>query len=290
MDLIVVIRTVKERTFEACQSIVASQVDESRICIVNEAPFEKALARCYETGIASGAKWMMTLDGDVLLRPGAVRDFHAAAEAMAPEYFQIEGLVLDKLSGKFRKAGHRIYRTEHLPLALDQIPAATDAKLRPEWETLHAMGKLGQPSKEIDVVFGIHDYEQFYADIYRKAFVHARKHPEQASEFIDRWTERLTSDNDFRIALRGFCDGLVIDSSAAIDKRKYTDRANAALGDLELIEKSPLDSNASIETNITPILQENAVRQTRPAAAKKMTALPDSWLANTISKWAKRRR
>ncbi|WP_225852784.1 hypothetical protein, partial [Haemophilus parainfluenzae] len=59
-DFIVVIRTAGERTFEACRALVAQQVCLDQIHVASEIPFELTLRRCYEIGIESGARWMIT--------------------------------------------------------------------------------------------------------------------------------------------------------------------------------------------------------------------------------------
>src|SRR5690606_39569755 len=69
-DLVVIVRTAGERTFELSHSLLLAQVPADRVLVVDERPFEKALRRTYELGIEHAARWTMTLDADVLLRPG----------------------------------------------------------------------------------------------------------------------------------------------------------------------------------------------------------------------------
>jgi hypothetical protein len=200
--LIVVIRTVGERTFEACKALVVKQVPEELVYVVSEQPFELTLRRCYQIGIDSEAEWMMTLDADVLLREGAIEAFLSEAERLPPHYLQLEGLMFDKLSGIYRNVGHRMYRTQYLKTALQYIPA-NRTEIRPEDATLKKMGAIGFPSLIIPTVFGVHDYEQYYGDIYRKAFVHANKHSDKLTLFIERWKAHSPHDRDYLIAIRG---------------------------------------------------------------------------------------
>jgi hypothetical protein len=236
-DLIVVIRSSGERTFEACRGLVLKQVPFDALEVVKEQPFEKALRRTYEIGIHRSAKWTMTLDADVLLGEGAIKKFVAEAESMPNNFIQIEGLVHDKLTGLFRQAGHRIYRTKYLKKALLQIPS-DGTEIRPEYATLQQMEKLGFPSRLIDLVVGIHDYEQYYHDIYRKAFVHANKHQIWLADIINRWKKYMATDTDFRIALRGLYDGLMYSDLARIDTREYIVRSELAMKELGLQEKA----------------------------------------------------
>ncbi len=238
-ELILVIRYSGERTFDICRELVLRQIPEGKVFFVSERPFEAALRKTYEIGIASGVKWMITLDADVLLRDGAIKSLLEEAEKGSRKLFQLEGLVHDKLMGGFRKAGYRIYRTEYLPVALGIVPADR-VEIRPECATLRKMAELGYPSYECVQVYGAHDYEQFYRDVYRKAFVHANKHARWLPQIIERWKRLAVNDDDFRVALRGLYDGLMSLSEARIDVRDYTSSAQRALQELGLQEKQEL--------------------------------------------------
>lgn len=253
-DVIVVIRTAGERTFAACRALLASQVSDSRIEIAAERPFERTLRRSYEIGIQRNAKWTMTLDADVLLRDGAVSALLAQAEKLPHHFIQIEGLVHDKLTGRFRKAGHRIYRTQHLAAALEEIPSIAET-IRPEFETLRRMKRRGYPSREINMVVGIHDYEQHFCDVYRKGFVHANKHQVWLADMVARWKALAKEDDDFRVALRGLYDGLLFSGIASIDSGEHSDSAKAALQDLDVREKSAAAAETLTFEYVTKILE-----------------------------------
>jgi len=174
-DIHLVIRTTGERTASVAKKLaIVSGLVENEVTVVNEIFFEVALRACYEEAIRVGRKWIMTLDADVLLTDTAVRRLLGLAEQMPSHFFQIEGKVFDKITGIYRQAGHRIYRTELLPLALEHIPAA-GAQIRPELHTITQMVELGYPSRVVPSLVGVHDFEQYYADLYRKSLVHACK-------------------------------------------------------------------------------------------------------------------
>lgn len=235
----VVIRTAGERTFEACKSLVLKQIPEDHLHIVNERPFEVALRRCYQIGLESNAKWMITLDADVLLRENAIAGLLSEAEAMPTDHFQIEGMVLDKLTHRFRWAGYRCYRVKYLQAALSLLPADR-AEIRPESTTLEKMMVQGYPFLRSNQVYGIHDFEQNYRDVYRKTYVHADKHQIWLPEILATWKRLAREDADFRIALRGAYDGLLATESPRIDTRDYSEPAERAMTDLGLTEKNEL--------------------------------------------------
>lgn len=236
-QLVVVIRSAGERTEDVCKELVLREVDVAQVHIVRLVPFEAALAESYRIGIESGSKWLMTLDADVLLREGAITDFLAEAESMPDGFFHTEGLVYDYLTGMYRKAGHRMYRTSMLREAVKRIPLPGET-IRPEFKTIQRMVESGFPVQETGTVYGIHDFEQSYTDVYRKCVVHATKHSNWLPDLIKRWKSMQNSQSDFRVALQAVTDGLLLFDVVSIDKRIFTVRATEVLGILGLTEKS----------------------------------------------------
>lgn len=236
---IIVIRSANERTAELCVKLCEKQSLKENLIIVQEVPFEIALRKCYEAGVLSCKKWMITVDADVLLSEGTVDVLVQNAEQMPQNFFQLEGRVFDKITGRFRQAGHRVYRTEFLPLALEFIPSEGE-QIRPEYHVLQRMNEVGYPSRRIGKVVGLHDFEQNFVDLYRKSFVHAVKHPFWVVDIIQRCSNFLHEDYDYLFVLKGIWDGLVIQKDVSIDKRKYEELAQEALASFGLQEKIPI--------------------------------------------------
>jgi hypothetical protein len=239
-SFIVVIRTAGERTFEACKALILRQVPDDRLHVVDERPFEAALRRCYQIGIESDAEWMITVDADVLLREGALEGLLVEASAMPRDYFQVEGMVFDKLTNRARWAGYRCYRTEHLAEAQTLVPADR-TEIRPEFTTLERMAARGKPYLRSSQIYGVHDFEQYYVDVYRKAFVHAEKHQVWLFEMLEHWKREATRDHDFLVALRGAAESLTALEAPRIDRRDFETRAEQVLRELRLVEKPHLD-------------------------------------------------
>ncbi len=251
-DLIVVIRSSGERTEEMCRKLVLREISADRVHVVRQFPFESTLRASYTIGGNSDAKWMMTIDADVLLRMGAIQDFLSEAEQLPDHFFHTEGLIYDKLTGRYRKAGHRMYRTSMLGKALDLIPEL-GSEIRPEFTTVNRMADAGHLSRETSTIYGIHDFEQFYEDVYRKCFVHARKHRDWVGGLISYWQSNL-NDTDFRVALRALYDGLTMDTHISIDKRLFSDLASQAMIDLSLTEKDTPSDYLQMEQLVNEVL------------------------------------
>jgi len=255
-EVIVVVRSVNERTADACVQSISCYNPGVLLKVVSRIPFEDTLRACYCEGALSNARWMITVDSDVLLAQDAIHKLLNLAQMMPDNCFQGEARLVDKLSGITRNVGHRIYRTKYLSAAIKLIPPAGE-EIRPEYFTIQRMAELGNPSIQFNDVIGIHDYEQFYGDIYRKAFVHAQKHPEWLSRFVNRWRGHMVDDGDYLVALRGLYDGLMHTGQARIDKNFFSSLALNALKDLRLEEKDTFAYSADdVQHKISSIIKE----------------------------------
>jgi hypothetical protein len=240
MSAFVVIRTCGERTCEVAAKIISDNFGYNNIETVSEEPFEAALRKTYKIGITCGKKWLVTLDADIFLLPAAIERLVEIADKMPEHYFQAQGRIFDKVFGSYREAGSRVCRVSLLEKALQNMPA-TGSEIRPEAATLKRMGVLGHPSRRVGLVTGIHDFEQYYADLYRKAFVHGQKHDYLAADLLRRCLRKKDSDPDFAVILRGFCDGIGSLEKATIDAGRFREQAQRAMRELGLEEKASLN-------------------------------------------------
>jgi hypothetical protein len=244
-----IMRASGERTVELSQALALRQVGGcADLVVIEKSPFEEALRASYEAGIRVGATWTITLDADVLLYDRAIDRLLTAASSMPDHFFELEGHIYDKVTGRFRQAGHRVYRTELLPKALPLIPPVGRV-IQPEFHTVSAMRDDGHPFRHIGEVVGLHDFEQYFSDLYRKSRVHARKMGAHLPLLIQRCSALGRADPDFRIILKGLWDELTTDGKiAVVDSRHFSEEAAAAVRSLGLNEKTPVHSgNAQID-------------------------------------------
>jgi hypothetical protein len=238
----VAIRASGERTAETCRKLIEAEIPAGHIVVVSEAPFEKATKQCYEAGIDGGLPWTLVVDADMLLRERAIEHLIQIAEKLDPNVFEIQGQVIDKLSGGIRAAGQHLYRTALLPKALGCIPHEGSEK-RPENYVILRMASKGFPFLEIPQVLGLHDYEQWYRDVYRKAFFHAHKFSRAVRCWEPLWERLANDDPDFRIALLGLHAGLKYGGVIRSDIRQFPN---------ETIDKLLRDHGFSEKETISP--------------------------------------
>lgn len=256
-DYLVVIRSSNERTEHLCRKIVENETAGQLVVILHESPFKKALEKCFAKAIQEQMKWLITVDADMLLTPGALQVLLEHAEEMPDSYVQLQGKILDKITGQVRKAGPRIYRVKYIPEAL-KISKQSDDYIRPEDHVIRNLGKKGYPSRYISHITCVHDYEQYYSDLYRKAFVHAKKHRELVSKIISRSVERLEYDPDYKVILKAIWDGLTEPEKVSIDSRLYKDKARKALEDLHLTEKESISAGTEYSEKINKWLENRS--------------------------------
>ncbi len=86
----------------------------------------------------------------------------------------------------------------------------------------------------------LHDYEQYYRDLFRKAFVHSNKHRGWASYYMSYWSRLSCEDADYQVALWGLRAGLIYDETVKIDADLFPQEITALLQMRGWQEKSEL--------------------------------------------------
>jgi hypothetical protein len=238
----VVIRSAGERTTNLCKNIVCGEVKDDLVHLVKETPFEEALKASYSIGIKSNAKWLVTIDADVIPKKGFTKELNSIIHNVPDKLFSFKLMIFDKFFQKHRLAGFRVYRCSLLKEALSLVPSNGE-QIRPEQYTVNLMEKRGYKTKIFEYVVGLHDFEQFYRDIYRKAFFHATKHPDLVAESLTFWKKESAYDKDYIVMIKGVIDGLLSYEKPTADIRFFDNLAQKAISDLGLHEKDAAEEN-----------------------------------------------
>ena len=223
-----IVRSVGERTEQACRYLLSQQIPEENIVTINEVPFSVAVAKTFKVGLERNLPWTLCLDADVLIKQGAVNELLSAAEQLEETSLGLQGLILCKFFGGLRGAGNRLYRTSLLPQALDCIPQ--QETIRPETDTILGMEAKGFSWQLVEVTVGLHDYEQYYKDIYRKCFTQAHKHHYLMKKLFEPlWSRQASVDSDYQVALWGLRAGQIFDGEVQINTEQFPDQINELL-------------------------------------------------------------
>jgi SAM-dependent methyltransferase len=239
----VVVRGSRERTEDCCCRIAREQVPPENVVLVRERPFATALRRGMEIAVVCGRPWTVFLDADTLLVPGAIAGLLDFAERLDGNVFRVYGRIVDKLMGGPRPANPSISRTSLLAKALTYIPS-DGLSLRPETFVLRRMQEEGWRSLGAEMVTAIHDHEQYYRDVYRKAVVHVKKHAKWVFHFDALWRRLAHDDPDYLVARWGLKAGLEFQGPIQLDSRQFAEEIASRLEREGLVEKPPLPPSA----------------------------------------------
>jgi hypothetical protein len=249
-NITVVIRSVGERTEKLCREIIGTQIAHRNIFLVREKPFARAVQRTFQTGIDQGRPWTLAVDADTLLLPGVLQYLCEYAVTQEADFFKAQGLIIDKFLSSPRPAGPHLYRTAHLHAALHYIPECFE-DLRPETFILKKMKERGFSVMKADIVIGFHDFEQYYCDIFRKIFLHSKKHPRDAKLIKTQWAQLAHNDYDYAVALSAYENGLSYRGAVTADADSVHVRYFEALTRaLNIQEKPPVDNAEHYVTKI----------------------------------------
>ena len=238
-SLHVIIRSAAERTAAYCCADLVRQTSASQVERVESAPFWRTLREGLQRGQASGAEWVLSVDADVIPAPDTVARIQPWLAKADGQVGVITCMIQDKFMGGMRFGGVRIYRGAALTDMLEVMPPS-GADVRPETATINASLKRGWREQQTPEMLGLHDFEQYYRDIYRKAFLHMQKHGYMAARFLPAWKEQAVLDPDFRAALAGAGDALFEMSEVDCDATHAAYQPAAALKRVGLVEKSDL--------------------------------------------------
>lgn len=246
MDVSIVVRSASERTADLCMASLKQALPNSPVHRIEVAPFSAAVKEGWKVGLAQGTQWILCIDADVIVSPEGLRDLISCAERQDSSVFEVQGLILDKFIPVYRPAGNHLYRAALVERAMNLIPEE-GTSLRPESDMLKRMSDAGFPWVQCSSVVGLHDYGQLYNDIYRKCFLHARKHAHLLPLVESYWTEKGKTDADFKVALFASTMGRLYEDKVLVDKRFLSEEIERGLDFLGLAEKSESESLANLD-------------------------------------------
>lgn len=253
---LIVVRSNGERTLNECLRILKTQnTVKAEIKVLTEKPFEKALRKMFQFAKEGNYDFLISLDADILLSFDGLGKLLAEARRLDKSEFGVQAYVYDKILACLRPAGPRVYRAELAELAIQNIPL--DGKfIRPEARIVERMRNLGFGYKRSQAIVGVHDFEQYYSDLYRKSFVHAKKHEREVLYLLKRINRLYDVDDDYKIIKQGFLAGLDHKLDKTQNREQIQSQFENVMKQLELTEKNLLFST---DPKIEVLVQNNVV-------------------------------
>jgi len=233
----IIVRSCGERTEQKCIQLAKQH---GRAHVVNALPFGETLRQSYELGQTFKQDWIPMVDADVLLYPGTLKTAVTMLKSMNKNIFCWDGSTKDKIMIKKRRAGIHIYRRDLLSQAMQYIE---DNQLKPESHVRREMQKNhGAVTHAEGFLFGMHDFEQYYRDLWRKSFAQSRKLAgmiRRNPRILKTWSLMSMRDNDYKVILAAHKLGRTYRGDIVIDARKNYG-ASSGLKKLGLKEKGRL--------------------------------------------------
>lgn len=219
MKIIGVIRSIGERTEEFSKSLLGKQVDE--IFLVKDIkPIKNMTINCIEIGLNTNADYMITCDADVLPYENSVEFL---VDYMKKENnIVITGYTISKFLGK-RQGGLRIWNCKKIDVCISTLTNYSETQQRPE-----AFINRTHNGLLIDVITSLHEYEQYYIDIYR-CFLNKSQKQKKIENLVKTFAYK--NDFDYIVAYHGYFD----------------EEKNFKKSFPNLIEKEKIDTNNKIE-------------------------------------------
>jgi len=286
-NLTVVIRSTGERTEKFCYDSIAKQVSEKNIFILRDVkPFSEAVRQNFKIGINQDKKYTLSVDADIIFTDNAISEMVEAFDKLDETYYVYKGLYYDKYLRIIRPVGAHLYRTSLLELGLSYIPVEGET-LRPESFTYEKMSQLGHHNYVDNKFYGYHDFDQYYEDIYRKSFLHAKKHNNMIASIIKLWGKDIHKDLNLAVALRGISDGLIYKDIVYVDVNFFKNKSDTMFSELKLKEKNKLMISEIVpikKDKIQRILKNIHVLDTKNPIKRKQERSFESWLIATLKK------
>lgn len=236
-NISIVVRECGERTADAAVGLLAELAGATNVHRVCARPFHATLRHSLELGLQLGREWTLCIDADVLVLP-ELTQFVVEARQLPGQTFGAQALIRDKLIPTDRPAGNHLYRTELIPTALPLIPVRDS--LRPESDMIRKMTARGHRYHQSTRVVGLHDFEQAFADLYKKAFLHGHKHDYLIPLFRPIWETLSRKDDDFRVALAALDHARRCGEHPEISRDFRDGESQAVIDSLGLQPKPPL--------------------------------------------------
>ncbi|MFV1974451.1 MAG: hypothetical protein ACC651_01810 [Candidatus Scalindua sp.] len=242
-ELEFVIRTVGERTEDVCVELVNLQKDEHEsLHLLRENTHAKAVESTIAIGLESRAEWLVAIDADMLLTPGSILSIRKEIRSCSDAIVVLHPAVVDKLY-RMRRWGLTVYRKaalEELNIKFQDIKKKQNIKI--ESAAIKALGE----NKQRQVYFSrevaaIHDFYQYYKDLYRKAYLNVSRNQGFNKDVKKCWKRLANSDPDYLVMYKAMEDATVesrnLTNSISDFKSSELDSIVSGLG---LKEKPPL--------------------------------------------------
>ncbi len=238
-----IVRSIGERTEAVCVHLLKMQMQKGEsISVIHEPTHVKAIEKTYTIGLGSSADWLVVVDSDVLFLPGAITSIREELESCHDDVFVVNCAVFDKIYSMKRWAGVHVYRLSMIGDLYESFRSISKKpNLKIESATIKELQKQNKISFFSKNVVGVHDFHQYYTDIYRKAYLNTIRNKGNNKLARRNWQRKSFEDNDYLVMMQAMKDALSSDKHLTNSVDDFTSTALLkTITDLGIIEKKKL--------------------------------------------------
>jgi len=216
-EVAVILRHCGERTTDFASDVLEQVFETQNVYRVTGVPFSDCLRNAYQQGRQAALPLTLCVDADVIIDPAGIKSLIQVALNDESTVFEWNSLCFDRFFGIERPVGVRLYRTDKLS-ALEQVIPEEGTSLRPETDAITAVIYQGWRQRRTAIFVGVHDFQQYYHDVYRKCYLQAHKHQGYLDFPSRMWQALAHSQPDFAVASLALGDGQLAERSPTISK------------------------------------------------------------------------
>lgn len=255
-----VVRTVGERTENLCNELIVRYKNQNEPMFTVRRPTHvDAIQETLELAADQPGGWIVAVDADMLLYPGALNQMRTELNSVHENASVVHFAVSDKFY-RMRRWGVTAYRQ---CAAAEGAIVLSDIRKNPSLKIERALiRKLQEAGRIIDFSktdVALHDFYQYYSDLYRKAYLNAVRNPAITKRAEKVWKRVATSDPDYIVILKGTHDA--VDGSVRLSNsvRDFEPtRLKEIVESLGLEEKSPLTSAVFGKWDLEALVRDEA--------------------------------
>ena len=236
----IVCRGCGERT----EQLVVSAIEQrfKYTAHVNGDPFEETLAKAYSKAIDLGLDYTIMIDCDVIPEYSSLFELHQFARSLPPEHLGTSAKTADKILGRARHVGLRIFRTRYLERLIPLIPTPGESE-RPETAAHRALEAKGFVYRKAKISCGIHGYHQWIRDLISTTCNLVKKDSSAFQSLVESARRSHdTGHTDYLAMQLGAALGSMSSTEARVSRSCKLDAIKRMMSDFGIEEKPSLQS------------------------------------------------
>lgn len=253
-----VVRSVGERTESLCIDLLEQyRCEEDSLSIIRQQTHADAVEGTLRIAADQPQQWTVAVDADMLLYPTAVdtirRELMSAHSASSVVHFAVS----DKLY-RMKRWGVTVFRRDAAAEAVPILRSLREQRnLKIERALIKKLESQGRKVEFSRTDVALHDFLQYYADLYRKAYLNAVRNPAITRRAHRPWKRISAVDRDYAAILKGSEDALIETRQLSNSVGDFEPSIlQARIRSLGLDEKNDLTVDAYVDWDIEKMVEE----------------------------------